>query len=252
MDFKIGVIFLFFCTGAIFGSFASCIGFRFFNDNIGFLRYYRSVCIYCKKQIPAYGLIPIISYCLILRGKCFNCKKNISLTYLFIEFFLGLIFVINYLKHDISVICVLYCALFWLLTVQSLIDIRVMMASDLLSLLIAILIIIISYYTEIDYKLILERLIYSSLFFVLSIMITKFMVSEKSVIGLGDLKIVIPISTLLSLEQFLVFVALTGFFGVAFSLFFRKNTKEFPFLPSITGAFFIAFYFVSFTINSLL
>ncbi len=49
----------------------------------------RSACPHCGHQITALENIPVISYVLLLRGKCSNCKAPISIRYPLIEAFTG-------------------------------------------------------------------------------------------------------------------------------------------------------------------
>ena len=74
--------------GLIFGSFINVIIYRLPN-NLSIIKP-RSYCPKCKKTIPFYRNIPLISY-IIQRGKCSNCKKTISITYPVIELLNGLI-----------------------------------------------------------------------------------------------------------------------------------------------------------------
>lgn len=57
------------------------------------LAYPRSHCPNCKVAVKPWHNIPLLGY-LILRGKCFNCQKNISLIYPSIELFCGLYFIL--------------------------------------------------------------------------------------------------------------------------------------------------------------
>jgi prepilin signal peptidase PulO-like enzyme (type II secretory pathway) len=74
------IIFLF-VLGACLGSFGSVIISRVpQRKSIGG----RSQCPACRKQITAYDLIPVLSYCM-LKGKCRQCGKKISLRYPLLE-----------------------------------------------------------------------------------------------------------------------------------------------------------------------
>jgi len=76
--FSVGLLLLF---GLAFGSFGSVLVTRVpKGKNIGG----RSKCPGCKTQIQNRDLIPVVSY-LLLRGKCRNCKRKISLRYPLLE-----------------------------------------------------------------------------------------------------------------------------------------------------------------------
>src|SRR5438105_5632113 len=62
----------------------------------------RSHCPQCKRLIPWYDNVPILSY-VILRGHCRRCSKKISLRYPLIEALSGLVSVLVYLKFGWSV-----------------------------------------------------------------------------------------------------------------------------------------------------
>ncbi len=55
----------------------------------------RSSCDYCGHQLSWYELIPIISY-VILRGRCMNCHRKLSLQYPLVEALTGVLFVLAY------------------------------------------------------------------------------------------------------------------------------------------------------------
>lgn len=56
----------------------------------------RSFCPKCKVKISAYDNIPVLSY-LLLKGRCRNCGKKISLRYPLIELGTGLLFIGTYI-----------------------------------------------------------------------------------------------------------------------------------------------------------
>ena len=83
---------LYFITGLIVGSFINVVIYRLPN-NLSIIKP-RSFCILCKHTIPLYRNIPLISY-LIQKGKCSNCKGNISISYPLVELSIGLIWLIS-------------------------------------------------------------------------------------------------------------------------------------------------------------
>ncbi len=78
-------VFFGFALGAIFGSFLNMLIYRVTN-NVSLKG--RSFCPNCKKVIPWYENIPIISY-IILRGRCSKCGYEIPKYYFFNEVFLA-------------------------------------------------------------------------------------------------------------------------------------------------------------------
>ena len=80
-----------FVLGAIVGSFLNVVVIRLKNKE-PFLSN-RSYCLFCKKKLSWYELIPIISF-IIQKGRCRNCDKKISWQYPLVEFFTGLIFLL--------------------------------------------------------------------------------------------------------------------------------------------------------------
>jgi leader peptidase (prepilin peptidase) / N-methyltransferase len=56
----------------------------------------------CGHQIRAWENIPIISYFILLRGKCSNCNQQISLRYPFIEFLTAMAFILVALQSGVE------------------------------------------------------------------------------------------------------------------------------------------------------
>lgn len=74
---------------ACYGSFLNSFAYRLINNKSLLTK--RSYCPHCYKTIKFYDLIPIVSFFL-LRAKCRNCKKKISILYPIIEILSSLIF----------------------------------------------------------------------------------------------------------------------------------------------------------------
>ncbi|MCP1162668.1 MULTISPECIES: A24 family peptidase [Bacillus] len=76
-------------VGMVFGSFFMVIAMRVpLGESIIVPR---SHCYYCKYVLKPKELIPIISFC-IQRGRCTNCKREISVLYVVFELVTGMIF----------------------------------------------------------------------------------------------------------------------------------------------------------------
>ncbi len=85
-----------FYIGAALGSFLSVLIYRTRHGLSGIVAG-RSTCPYCKKQLIAIDLLPIVNY-LILRGRCRHCKEKIAPHYLLLELITGLTLGALYLK----------------------------------------------------------------------------------------------------------------------------------------------------------
>jgi leader peptidase (prepilin peptidase)/N-methyltransferase len=58
----------------------------------------RSFCFSCKKQIPWYRNLPLITW-VVQRGKCANCGAKIAFRYFFVELLTGCLFYAAFLKY---------------------------------------------------------------------------------------------------------------------------------------------------------
>ena len=126
-------IFYSFIIGAIFGSFASCIGWRLFNKSASIFGT-RSVCCSCKKTLLIRDMIPIFSF-LKLKGRCRFCGSKIPIWHFLAEVILSICFVAStIIFHGINIQTALLWAISTMLVIQSISDIRTMMSSDILSL----------------------------------------------------------------------------------------------------------------------
>lgn len=91
--------------GTVCGSFLSVFTYRLVKGK-NFVKG-RSYCPKCKKKISWYDNIPLLSYVL-LKGKCRNCKKKISIRYPLLELSTGFLFLGTFLKalNCINTYCV--------------------------------------------------------------------------------------------------------------------------------------------------
>jgi len=88
-----------FLFGAVFGSFMNVLIYRM-PRSLSIVTP-RSFCPKCKKPIPAYENIPILSYAL-LRGRCARCRAPISWQYPAVEAMTGLVFLFLFLRYGPS------------------------------------------------------------------------------------------------------------------------------------------------------
>ena len=104
-----------------------------------------SHCTSCGHELKFYELIPVVSY-IFLRGKCIKCKSKISIKYPLIEILNGLLYLLLFIKYELSFNFIFYCLLVSLLIVISIIDLEskyVYSSTTIVGVLLAIIYIII-------------------------------------------------------------------------------------------------------------
>jgi leader peptidase (prepilin peptidase)/N-methyltransferase len=89
-------IWCFFVLGACIGSFLNVVILRVPEGT--FLKNNRSVCPHCNQKIPAWLNIPIFSW-VFLRGKSLCCSQRLSIQYPVVELITAIVFAIVYSQH---------------------------------------------------------------------------------------------------------------------------------------------------------
>ncbi|MDD5227133.1 MAG: prepilin peptidase [Candidatus Omnitrophica bacterium] len=108
---------LVFAVGAIVGSFLNVCIYRMPRDLSIVLP--RSFCPHCKAKISWYHNIPLASY-LLLRGKCFRCRKSIAFRYFLVELTSAMIAWFLWKRYGLSVefvVSVVFFAMIMVVTV---------------------------------------------------------------------------------------------------------------------------------------
>lgn len=117
----------FFLFGCLWGSFANVVIVRLpLNQSVVTPR---SHCPKCKKNIPWYLNIPLFSW-LLLRGRCYFCKKAIPFRYFLVEFLMGVAFAAIYHRYGFSYSTIEYLIFAFGLITCSFIDLDHMILPD--------------------------------------------------------------------------------------------------------------------------
>ena len=177
--------FFLFIFGLIFGSFLNVIIYRI-PKNISIIKP-RSFCPKCKKQIPLYRNIPLLSY-IIQKGKCHNCLEKISSNYFIVELIIGILWMLSFYYFNSLNETIYFNIISTLLIGIAIIDKKKFIIP--LELTISSLIIIIMH--SLIYGDILSNLSgmiiglgYLSIIFIITFLITK-----KQTLGYGDLQLI--------------------------------------------------------------
>lgn len=214
-----------FILGLIIGSFISAVTYRI-PRNLNFV-YGRSFCDSCKKDLFWYDNIPLFSY-IYYKGKSRCCSKKISIRYPLIE-----------LASAIGIITLspIYYLLFILCLSIFVIDLEHQIIPDELTWLILLLGVIILNSSFLFLNL------FSGFFFSL-LLLTLYLVTKGRGMGLGDVKLAIPLGLMLGLSKGLTWLLLSFIIGgiVAVVLLLLKRAKlktKIAFGPFLIVAFWI-------------
>lgn len=238
------VVFLY---GIVIGSFLNVCIYRIpKGEKIGLER---SHCTSCGHHLGVLDLVPILSY-IASRGRCRYCKEKYSSRYALVELLTGVIFVAIYANMGISVVSVLMMILASILVVITFTDIDHMIIPNkvvlfgIISGLIANGLYIYTglypYINKVWYSGLIGGLAPCLLLFILSWISTK-IYGEEGGIGMGDVKLFIPIGLFLGwgyglLSLWLSFI-IGAVVGVVLLVTKKKGRKDhIPFGPSIAVA----------------
>ena len=242
---------IFALIGLIFGSFLNMLIYRLPLD-ISLFNPKRSICPNCNNKIKFYENIPLFSY-LFLKGKCSNCKENISIIYPIIEVLTAFITVAIVSKVGFNYQFLFITSLFYSLIVLSFIDFKFKAVPDyllIISLFIAMIYIL-------NYKLenIATLFIFAGGIVILELFVTFYIQNIKSkilkddslktqrAIGEGDIPIIAIIGGILGMQLGMTAIFLSAIFAIIPSLInsFIKKEIETPFIPFLSLGLFIVF-----------
>jgi len=217
----------YFIIGTIFGSFLNVIIYRIPNQ-ISIIKP-RSHCPKCKKMIPFYRNIPIISF-LIQRGKCNQCNKSISFIYPLTEFIIGIIFLIgfHYFQYVEFISFILVSSLLYAI---SIIDYKYY-----------IIPLELSFFTLLA---LLPNIIFSSnpLFYIYGLLVglgyllfiytVTWVITKKEPLGLGDIQLIALLGLWLGPLKILITIFLSACIGIFYwiILYFIKGHEKNRKLP---------------------
>lgn len=232
---------LLFVIGACFGSFINVVTYRLPKGENIFLGH--SHCDHCKRKIPFYDLLPIVSY-LLLRGTCRFCHKEIGLRVFLVELLSGLVFVLFLFSFINWIVYALYCGIFLIALAIALIDIDYGIIPDTLLVIFGILSLIFvlgspsSVYTHL-------LTTGASFIFFLSV----FLITRGRGMGFGDVKYALVIGLLLSPIQLVAAFYAAFLTGALFSLILIIRGKKklrggsIPFGPFLSLGVIVALLF---------
>lgn len=240
--------------GVIIGSFLNVCIVRLPKEES--IVYPASHCVSCNHKLGFWDLIPIFSY-LFLGGKCRYCGEKVSARYMLIELLTGILIGFTFYKFGFNIEFFGVCGLIIMLIVVSFIDLEYQIIPDELVIfgtVVGVILIIYNFFGSISlygdrnfYNPLIGGALASGILYIVS-KITQKIYKTEDTIGLGDVKLFIPIGLILGYKlvmvAFLIAVFLAGFYGIVIILIDKKNSKKLiPFAPFISvGSLIAAFY----------
>jgi prepilin signal peptidase PulO-like enzyme (type II secretory pathway) len=231
--------------GLAFGSFASLLSYRLVSKEPIFCS--RSKCPKCHKTLGILSLVPVLSF-LWQKGKCKNCKAKISWQYPIIELVFGASFLISFLVlgSKINIQTLLYFAIFLVLALMIIIDLRHYFIPDSCQYALAILAAILLLYLGSSASII--SIIGSGLLYVsfgLLLWLGFYVFVGLEAIGIDDLKFFFIAGSVLGIINFLIFILLCGVIGSVFGGLWQKFRQDetFPFAPAMCSALYLCLLF---------
>jgi leader peptidase (prepilin peptidase) / N-methyltransferase len=248
------LIAFFFWFGALWGSFANVVIVRL-PKNESVIKP-RSHCPQCKKLIPWYLNIPIFSWVL-LRGKCQNCKKTISVRYPIVELLMGILFAAIYYRFGMTFSTFEYFIFIFGLVTASFIDLDHMILPDQFTLSGIVLGLLGALLNP-------DRLFLDSFLGVvlgggvlLATAYLYFAVRKIDGMGGGDIKLLAWIGAVCGVQSLLFVILFSSVVGLIFGLIYMIGSKEglktgIPFGPYLSmGAIVYLIFDMSEWMNSL-
>lgn len=228
--------------GLIFGSFASLVSHRLTTEEA--ITFSRSKCPKCNVTLKIKNLIPLFSW-IFQKGKCSNCKTNISIRYPLIEFSFAVTFIIIYfaLGSEINAKLILYCLIAGTLIVMSIVDLEHYFIPDITQYFLAFLVIVLRIMEDGVNGATMNigaAFLYVG-FGILLVMFFHFSAGIEA-LGVDDVKFFFIAGLLLGTKGFLLFMLLNGLLGAIFGTIWQKIKREatFPFAPAICASLFIS------------
>ena len=213
---------LFFILGTLIGSFLNVVIFRFPNNESIITP--RSHCRNCKKNIPFYLNIPILSY-IILKGKCQSCKTIISPQYIIVEFLTGILFFLVFnglVIYEATLLVIIFSCLL----VISFIDYHYHLIPSLL--LIFLLILLIPY--SLIYKVSINEILIGGFaitaYLLGCTLFVGFLKKQKNILGFGDVLLIFFIGGWLGMLHSFLCLFVSAIIGIVYIVFTNLKTKN--------------------------
>lgn len=207
----------------------------------------RSFCPACKKPIPAWHNIPIISYCL-LRGRCAKCKLPISFRYPCVEILCTGLSILAAYSFGFNLPLLFALPFIWLLICLCFIDLEHQMLPDSLNFSLLWLGLIAntqSLFTTLPNAVLSAAGAYMSLWLLIKLY---YLLTGKVGMGHGDFKLFASLGAWFGWTQLPLILLMSSLFGAIIGIIYLKKTKQtkdtaIPFGPFLCIAGLVALFY---------
>lgn len=219
-----------------------------------------SYCPECKKPIPWYDNIPVISY-ILLKGRCRFCKKAISPRYIIVELLTAVLLVSAFMAWGLSIKFIIYSILFCGLIAAAFVDFKHQIIPDEITYGGMVLGLIFSlFYPSLQGESFwYSGLIYSTLGLLVggaSIYFTGVigkLIFKKEAMGGGDVKLMAMIGAFLGWKFVILIYFIAPFFGSVVGIIMKLKYKKdiIPYGPYLSLATVVAIFWGNNILNYL-
>lgn len=227
--------------GLIAGSFISLVSYRLVSKESIFLA--RSKCVNCNKKLKIRSLFPLFSW-ILQRGKCLNCSAKISIRYPLIEIFCAIGFILTYIKLDYKIDAkfIIYLAIFVTMFIMVVVDLEHYFIPDILQFILVFIVAILTINNG-GLNSVYDGLRPALAFLVFGFAVWIFFYYSAGIDGIGidDFKFFLIAGFMLGLNNFILFMFLSGAIGAIFGGIWQKLKQDetFPFAPAICTSAYI-------------
>ena len=232
---------IFFVFGSVLGSFYHVLATRL-AQGLSIISP-PSHCENCNHKLNWYELIPIVSY-IIQGGKCRECKKKLSISYLLIEICTGILFAVCFHVFDFTIELLIALIFVSTLVIIIISDIEYMIILDEVLVLSVFAIIIIDIFSIGFYETSLKVLAgIGSFLTMLFIKKVGDVIFKQESLGGGDIKLMFLVGLVIGYPMAVsnIFLATFIAFPIALFLLVSKKDNIIPFGPFLSMAAIILF-----------
>lgn len=251
-EYHIAIAVFLFLIGSCVGSFLNVCIYRIPLEKS--IVYPQSGCPNCKEKLQPKDMLPILSY-LMLKGKCRYCEEPISVQYPAVEILTAIVWLIVYLTYGFTVETAALLYLYTVLIAVAFIDLKHMIIPNGLVItgLVGGLAVFLYhvfykpfplYESNLWYTPIIGMFSASGVLFIIAL-IGLLIYGNDGAMGMGDVKLLLPIGLFLgwklALLTLFLSIMLGGIISIILLIFRIKDRKSaIPFGPFIIMATFIA------------